>query len=81
MHLKQDKPKLSPGLADIYNYSLEQSYVPAQLKQAIVVPVPKCRPPASLESDLRPVSLTLPLAKVLDGFSVPTHVCLGQVGQ
>ena len=43
--------------------------VPAQLKQAIVVPVPQCGPPMSVESDLRPVSSTLPVAKVLEGFS------------
>ena len=61
--------ELSPVLADIYNSSLERGYVPAQLKQAIVVPVPKCRPPMSVESDLRPVSLTSPVAKVLEGFS------------
>ena len=61
--------ELSPVLADIYNSSLQQGYVPAQLKQAIVVPVPKCRPPMSVGSDLRPVSLTSPVAKVLEGFS------------
>ena len=44
--------ELSPVLADIYNSSLEHGYVSAQLKQAIVVPVPKCRPPVSVESDL-----------------------------
>ena len=38
-------------------------------KQAIVVPVPKCRPPVPVESDLRPVSLTSPVAKILEGFS------------
>ena len=43
--------------------------VPAQLKQAIAVPIPQCGPPMSVESDLRPVSLTLPVAKVLEGFS------------
>ena len=61
--------ELSPVLPHIYNSSLEQGYVPAQLKQAIVVPVPKSHPPASVESDLRPVSLTSPVAKVLEGFS------------
>ena len=61
--------ELSPVLADIYNSSLEQGYVPAQLKQAIVVPVLKCGPPVSVESGLRPVSLTSPVAKVLEGFS------------
>ena len=43
--------------------------VPAQLKPATKVPVPQCGPPMSVESDLRPVSLTLPVAKVLEGFS------------
>ena len=59
-----------PVLADIYNLpSLEQSYVPAQLKHVVVVPVPKCHPPMSFESDLRSMSLTSPVAKVLEGFS------------
>ena len=31
--------------------------------------VPKCHPPRSVESDLRPVSLTSPIAKVLEGFT------------
>ena len=61
--------ELSPVLADIYNSSLEQGYVPAQLKHAVVVPVPKCHPPMSVESDLRSMSLTSPVAKVLEGFS------------
>ena len=50
--------ELSPALADIYNSSLEQCYCPMQLKQAIVVPVPKLRPPKSVENDLGPISLT-----------------------
>ena len=54
--------ELSPALVDIYNSSLEPSYFPAQLKQAIVVPVPKLRPPKSFENDLRPISLTSPIA-------------------
>ena len=61
--------ELSSVIADIYNSSLEQGYFPSQLKQAIVAPVPKCRPPRSVENNLRPVSLTSPLAKVLEGFS------------
>ena len=34
-----------------------------------MIPVPKCRAPMSVESELRPVSLTSPVAKVLEGFS------------
>ena len=67
--------ELSPALArDIYNSSLEQGYFPTQLKQAIVVPVPKLRPPKSLENDLRPISLTSPIAKVLEGFSAESLI-------
>ena len=65
---------LSPALADIYNSSLEQGYFPTQLKQAIVVPVPKIRPPKSVENDLRPISLTSPIAKVLEGFSAESLI-------
>ena len=66
--------ELSPALADIKNSSLEQGYFPTQLKQAIVVPVPKLRPPKSVENDLRPISLTSPIAKVLEGFSAESLI-------
>ena len=66
--------ELSPALADIYNSSLEQGYFPTQLKQATVVPVPKLRPPKSVENDLRPISLTSPIAKVLEGFSAESLI-------
>jgi len=32
------------------------------------VPVPKIQPPTAVESDLRPISLTATLAKVLESF-------------
>ena len=67
-------PEFSPALADIYNLSLEQGYFPTQLKQAIVVPVPKLRPPKAVENDLRPISLTSPIAKVLEGFSAKSLI-------
>ena len=66
--------ELSPALADIYNSSLEQGYFPTQLKQAIVVPVPKLRPPKSVENDLRPISLTSPITKVLERFSAESLI-------
>ena len=66
--------ELSPALADIYNSSLGQGYFPTQLKQAIVVPVPKLRPPKSVENDLRPISLNSPIAKVLEGFSTESLI-------
>ena len=36
----------------VCNSSLEQGYVPTQLKHAVVVAVPKCHPPMSVGSDL-----------------------------
>ena len=66
--------ELFPALADIYNSSLEQGYFPTQLQQAIMVPVPKIRPPKSVENDLRPMSLTSPIAKVLEGFSAESLI-------
>ena len=34
------------------------STIPLPLKQSIVYPIPKCTPPTSTQSDLRPISLT-----------------------
>ena len=39
-----------------------------------MVPVPKLRPPKSVENDLRPISLTSPIAKVLEGFSAESLI-------
>jgi len=41
---------------------------PTTWKQANVVPVPKVQPPRAVESDLRPISLTATVAKVLESF-------------
>ena len=39
-----------------------------------MVPVPKLRPPKSVENDLRHISLTSPRAKVLEGFSAESVI-------
>ena len=44
-------------------------YIPALLKSSIVTPIPKVSPPALIEQDLRPISLTCTLAKVMEGFT------------
>ena len=41
-------------------------YVPVFLKQSEVVPVPKCSPPKVVEQDLRPISLSPQIAKVME---------------
>ena len=47
-----------------------QGYVPVFLKQSEVVPVPKCSPPKVAEQDLRPLSLTPHIAKVMEGLTL-----------
>ena len=49
--------------------------MPEPLKQSDVVPVPKYSAPKSVEQldhDLRPISLTSHLAKIVDGFTLST---------
>ena len=62
----------------IYNASVREGFVPPRWKEANVVPVPKIQPPRVVESDLRPISLTPTLAKVIESF-VGSWI-LGSVG-
>ena len=59
--------ELSPVVTNIYNASMVQGHVPVPLKQSEVFPVPKCSPPKVVEQDLRPISLTSHIAKVMEG--------------
>ena len=67
---------MCPVLTDIYNSSLKQGYVPAQLKESVVWPMPKVSPPKSVDSDLRPILLLLrySVAKIMEGLNL--HVTL-----
>ena len=58
--------ELAPIITDIYNSSMMQGVFPKALKRSIVVPVPKVSPPTSIEGDLRPISLTSQIAKVME---------------
>ena len=58
--------ELAPIITDIYNSSMMQGVFPKALKRSIVVPVPKVSPPTSIEDDLRPISLTSQIAKVME---------------
>ena len=40
------------------------------LKRSIVVPIRKVSPPKSFEDDLRPISLTAQLSKLMEGFTL-----------
>ena len=62
--------ELSPVITNIYNASMVQGCVPVFLKQSEVVPVPNCSPPKVVEQDLRPISLTPHIAKVMEGLTL-----------
>ena len=47
--------------------------MPAVWKQANVLPIPKVHPPQSIESDLRPISLTPTVSKILEAI-VGRHI-------
>ena len=57
-----------PVLADLYYSTLREGFIPPLLKSAIVHPLTKVTPPKCIEDDVRPISLTCQLAKVLEGF-------------
>ena len=67
---KEFAMELSPIVMDIYNALMSQGCVPQHIKQSEVVPVPKCSPPKSVEQDLRPITLTSHLSKIMEGFTL-----------
>jgi len=60
--------KLSGPVCAIFNASVREGFVPPCWKEAHVIPVPKIHPPKAIESDLRPISLTATLGKILESF-------------
>ena len=52
----------------IFNASVREGSVPSRWKEANVIPVLKAHPPRLIESDLRPISLTPTLSKLLESF-------------
>ena len=67
---KEFADELSRVVAELYNSSLEEGYVHDRFKTSIVIPVPKISPPKELKEDLRPITLTSPLAKIHEGFTL-----------
>ena len=56
-------------ICQIFNSSIiQQGYVPSLWKCADVTPIPKVSKPESIENDLRPISLTAVISKLLEGF-------------
>ena len=57
---------LAEPVCAIFNASVRDGIVPIIWKKANVVPIPTTNPPRRIESDLRPISLTSTLSKVLE---------------
>ena len=60
--------EFAPVITDIFNTSMKQGIFPDQLKRSLVVSIRKVLPPSSIEDDLRPISLTSQVSKVMEGF-------------
>jgi hypothetical protein len=48
---------------------MKEANIPSPLKSSIVIPVTKISPPQTIENDIRPISLTSSMAKVMEGFT------------
>jgi len=59
---------LSGPVCAIFNASVREGNVPSRWKEANVIAVPKAHPPQLIESDLRPISLTPTISKLLESF-------------
>lgn len=66
--LKEFAFTLSDPICSIFNTSVQQGIVPTLWKSANVVPIPKVKPARSIQNDLRPISLTPTLSKLLESF-------------
>jgi hypothetical protein len=59
---------LAEPVCAIFNASIREGIVPLDWKLANVVPVPKVHPPRTISKDLRPISLTPTLSKLIESF-------------
>jgi len=66
--IKNMAPYLANPMCAIFNASILQRHVPSIWKLGNIIPVPKIDSPSSIQSDLRPISLTPTLCKILESF-------------
>ena len=64
--LKDHAIILAAPLTAIFNSSLREGVIPNEWKMANVIPLPKTKPIISVETDIRPISLTPIVAKVFE---------------
>jgi hypothetical protein len=57
---------ITEPVCHIFNASISTGIMPSLWKRANVVPLPKVHPPKSIHDDLRPISLTPTLSKLLE---------------
>ena len=57
---------LSDPISNIFNASIRQGVIPRCCKAAYIVPVSKQHPPKSVHNDIRPISLTPTISKMLE---------------
>jgi len=57
---------LCDPLCHIFNVSIQEGVVPNIWKQAHIIAIPKTKPANSIETDLRPISLTATVSKVFE---------------
>ena len=61
---------LAGPLASIANASMREGRIPDEWKLSNMIPLPKVNPPKSIETDLRPISITSVAAKAVEYFPV-----------
>ena len=66
--LRENASLISRPLASIFNASIHEGFVPPLWKCANVTPIPKCFPISDIDSDVRPISLTPIVSKILESF-------------
>lgn len=64
--LKEFAFAIADPVCHIFNVSFNSGLVPNIWKKANIVPIPKSNPPQSIYDDLRPISLTATLSKLLE---------------
>ena len=66
--LREFSPWFAEPVCAIFSASVRQGIVPHAWKQVNVIAVPKTNPPKVINKDLRPISLTLTLSKLIESF-------------
>ena len=64
--LRDNARTLAAPLTALFNTSLRDGVIPALWKTAHVIPLPKKKPPRSIEKDIRPISLTPIVSKIFE---------------